>query len=177
MGGSVRRMAMDGRRKKARPAVPARVSPGMSAARDEPRPPAAGQGDDLIAIPRTTLIQILEGIAAIRERVEVIAEAREAVPSGQPPAASPGRTMYTVEETAGLLGRSEFQVRRWCQLGRIHAAKRAEKRGGVGVWSVAAAEVERYRNEGLLPIDPSRNAGQFASLTTAPRGRGPQSPA
>jgi len=67
------------------------------------------------------------------------------------------RTAFSVEEVAGLLGKHVFTVREWCRLGRINASKRGQRRGRVELWSIAAGEVERIKNEGLLPLDPSRN--------------------
>jgi hypothetical protein len=69
----------------------------------------------------------------------------------------PARSRYSVEEAAELLGKTPFTVREWCRLGRINAAKRPERRGGSALWTIAADEIERYRNEGLLPLDPHRN--------------------
>jgi hypothetical protein len=68
------------------------------------------------------------------------------------------RSCYTVEETAEKIGRRPYTVREWCRSGRINATKRVERRGGAELWSVSAAELTRYRNEGLFPPDPSRNA-------------------
>jgi Helix-turn-helix domain len=72
--------------------------------------------------------------------------------------AETGRENYSVEEAATILGRSCYTVREWCRMGRIHATKRQQKRGGVELWNVAASELRRYRDEGLLPLDPRRNA-------------------
>ncbi len=69
------------------------------------------------------------------------------------------REWYTVEEVAALLGKTPYSVREWCRLGRINATKRSERRGGAELWSISAAEVTRYKDEGLLPLDPRRNAG------------------
>jgi excisionase family DNA binding protein len=68
------------------------------------------------------------------------------------------RTSYTVEEAAELLGVSRNTVRIWCRHGRINAARRSEKSGGVELWGIPASEITRYRNHGLLPMDPGRNA-------------------
>jgi predicted site-specific integrase-resolvase len=68
------------------------------------------------------------------------------------------RACYTVEEIADKLKRSSYTVREWCRQGRINATKRVERRGGAELWSISAAELNRYRNEGLLPPDPGRNA-------------------
>jgi transposase len=62
-----------------------------------------------------------------------------------------------VEEAASMLGKSSYTVREWCRHGQVNAAKRAERRGGAALWSISAEEVKRYKNEGLLAIDPDRN--------------------
>jgi hypothetical protein len=72
------------------------------------------------------------------------------------------RNGYTVEEVAALLGKTPYTVREWCRWGRVHATKRAERRGGAELWSIAADEVARVKDEGLLPPDPARNAGRRA---------------
>jgi hypothetical protein len=72
------------------------------------------------------------------------------------------RTGYSVEEVAGMLGRIPYTVREWCRGGRIHATKRAERRGGAELWGGAAEEVARVKDEGLLPPDPARNVGRRA---------------
>lgn len=69
------------------------------------------------------------------------------------------REWYSVEEVAALLGRTPYSVREWCRLGRINATKRSERRGGAELWSISASEVTRYKDEGLLPLAPRRNAG------------------
>jgi excisionase family DNA binding protein len=69
------------------------------------------------------------------------------------------REWYTVDEVAELLGKRPYTVREWCREGRINATKRAEKRGGSELWSIAADEVERIRNEGLMPQDLGGNRG------------------
>jgi hypothetical protein len=59
---------------------------------------------------------------------------------------------YSTAEVAGLLRRAEFTVREWCRLGRIHAEKRRCGRGRTKEWMVSRTELERVRNEGLLPL-------------------------
>lgn len=61
------------------------------------------------------------------------------------------REFYSTSEVASLLGRAEFTVREWCRLGRILAEKRACGRGFSKEWMISHDEVERVRNEGLLP--------------------------
>lgn len=58
---------------------------------------------------------------------------------------------YTVREVAESLERSEFTVREWCRLGRVHAEKRACGRGHSKEWIVSSVELTRIQNEGLLP--------------------------
>jgi hypothetical protein len=67
------------------------------------------------------------------------------------------RAWYSVEEVAELLNKRPYTVREWCRNGQVNAVKRAERRGGSALWSIAAEEVSRYRDEGLLPVDPDRN--------------------
>ena len=59
---------------------------------------------------------------------------------------------YTTAEVAKILGRSEFTVREWCRLGRVHASKRACGRGPTLEWSISHAELVRIQNEGLLAL-------------------------
>lgn len=58
---------------------------------------------------------------------------------------------YTTAEAARLLDRSEWTVREWCRLGRVRADKRPCGRGNAQEWIVSHEELERIRNEGLLP--------------------------
>jgi hypothetical protein len=62
---------------------------------------------------------------------------------------------YTTAELAAVLGKAEFTVREWCRLGRVRAAKRPCGRGLSQEWIIAHEELQRIRNEGLLP-DPAR---------------------
>jgi excisionase family DNA binding protein len=70
------------------------------------------------------------------------------------------REWYTVDEVAELLGKRPYTVREWCREGRINARKRPERRGGAELWNISAAEVARYRDEGILPPVPDRNSGR-----------------
>lgn len=60
---------------------------------------------------------------------------------------------YTTSEAAQVLGKAEWTVREWCRLGRVNADKRACGRGRSQEWIISHAEMERIRNQGLLP-DP-----------------------
>ena len=59
---------------------------------------------------------------------------------------------YTTSEVAAALDRAEFTVREWCRLGRIWAEKRACGRGRSKEWMISHQELQRIRNEGLLPL-------------------------
>lgn len=59
---------------------------------------------------------------------------------------------YTTIEAAALLGKRPYTVREWCRLGRIHATKAMCGRGGEVEWRISHEELERFRNEGLLPL-------------------------
>jgi hypothetical protein len=67
------------------------------------------------------------------------------------------RECYSVKEFAELVHKAPYTVRQWCLEGRINATKRMERRGGTELWSISAAELFRYWNEGLLPSDSNRN--------------------
>lgn len=58
---------------------------------------------------------------------------------------------YSTAEVAQLVGKAEFTVREYCRLGRINARKRPCGRGRSQEWIVSHAELQRIRNEGLLP--------------------------
>ena len=64
---------------------------------------------------------------------------------------APKRDWYSVAEVASMLERADFTVREWARLGRIHASKRPCGRGATNEWMISAEEVDRVRNEGLLP--------------------------
>ena len=62
------------------------------------------------------------------------------------------KEMYSTSEVAELLGRAEFTVREWCRNGRIYAEKRLSGRGSSREWAISHEELQRIRNEGLLPL-------------------------
>ncbi len=59
---------------------------------------------------------------------------------------------YSTSEVAKILERSEFTVREWCRLGRVWAEKRQCGRGRSKEWMISDVELQRIRNEGLLPL-------------------------
>jgi hypothetical protein len=58
---------------------------------------------------------------------------------------------YSTAEVAQILERAEFTVREWCRLGRVNASKRECGRGESKEWIISHPELERIKNEGLLP--------------------------
>ena len=68
----------------------------------------------------------------------------------------PEREWYTTAEFAEAVERSEYSVREWCRLGRIHAAKKSSGRGSHPAWVIHADELDRYRRDGLLSQRPLR---------------------
>ena len=61
------------------------------------------------------------------------------------------KDFYPIDEFARLVGKAEFTCREWCRLGRIKAQKRQSGRGAHAAWVVPHAEIQRYRQHGLLP--------------------------
>ena len=59
---------------------------------------------------------------------------------------------FTVPEAAQVLGKQPFTIREWCRLRRIEAKKRKCGRGRTSEWVISSSEIERYLNEGLLPL-------------------------
>ncbi len=62
------------------------------------------------------------------------------------------KDFYTTDEFGKLIGKSEFTVREHCRLGRLHGQKRQSGRGPHAAWVVSHQELQRYRREGLIPL-------------------------
>jgi hypothetical protein len=62
------------------------------------------------------------------------------------------KDFYSTSEVAEILEKAEFTVREWCRLGRVHALKRSTGRGRSQEWMIPDEELNRIRNEGLLPL-------------------------
>jgi Helix-turn-helix domain len=95
------------------------------------------------------LTSLSEGMRRLESEVSAI--------RGLPAAQQAPRTFYSVDEVATILGKSAYTVREWCRNGQVTAIKRAERRGAGTLWSISAEEVARYKNGGLLPLNPDRN--------------------
>jgi hypothetical protein len=60
---------------------------------------------------------------------------------------------YSTSDIAEILKRSEFTVRQWCRLRRVHAEKRPCGRGRSQEWMISHSELQRIQSEGLLPLE------------------------
>ena len=61
------------------------------------------------------------------------------------------KDFYSVAEVAAIFDKAEFTVREWCRRERVNADKRMCGRGKSKEWMISHEELERIRNEGLLP--------------------------
>ncbi len=78
---------------------------------------------------------------------ELLADLRDALGERRKVKAS-----YTTVEVAELLGKRPYTVREWCRHGRVNATKAMCGRGGEEEWRISHEELERVRNDGLLPL-------------------------
>ena len=62
------------------------------------------------------------------------------------------REWYTTEEFARAVNKADFTIREYCRLSRLRAEKRQSGRGKHAQWVLAHSELERYRRNGLLPV-------------------------
>ena len=102
------------------------------------------------------------GFRDLLARIEShLGRAVELLGAGEPP-----RAFYGTDEVAKLLGRETFTVREWARLGRIRAVKRPSGRGRSRAWAVSRQEVDRIRDQGLLP-PPGESPGRSGSRSAA----------
>jgi hypothetical protein len=59
---------------------------------------------------------------------------------------------YSTAEIARILKRAEYTVREWCRNHRIVAEKKLCGRGNTFEWKISHLELERIKNDGLLPL-------------------------
>lgn len=92
--------------------------------------------------------ELLGRLAALESALTTIEENVTTVP---PAHELPAREFYSVPEFAAEVERGEYTVREWCRMARIHAEKCDSGRGDAKSWKIPAAELQRYRDHGLLP--------------------------
>jgi hypothetical protein len=97
-----------------------------------------------------TLTTVHEELVQIRTELEELKSVKSLVKSLIEQRAA--KEWYSTAEAAKLLGKAPYTVRQWCLNGRLHAEKRPCGRGKDGEWMISADELQRYRNEGLLPL-------------------------
>lgn len=90
-----------------------------------------------------TIEDVIERLSRIEEALNAIVQQKTI------------KEWYTTAEAAEILGKAEFTVREHCRLGRVRASKRPCGRGTSQEWIISHEELQRVRNEGLLP-DPAR---------------------
>jgi hypothetical protein len=59
---------------------------------------------------------------------------------------------FSTHEVAEILQKTAWTVRQWCRMKRVNAQKRLCGRGPASEWMISRDELQRIRNEGLLPI-------------------------
>ena len=91
----------------------------------------------------SSIDDVIERLARIEQALLDIVQQRAA------------KEWYSITEAAEVLGKAEFTVREWCRLGRVRGSKRSCGRGVSQEWILSHEELQRIRNEGLLP-DPAR---------------------
>jgi hypothetical protein len=98
---------------------------------------------------------VLDGIAAILIRVQEQQDAATAMLTELRDFVVTQRTIknwYSPVEVAEILGKKPYTVREWCRLQRVKARKRPTGRGDADEWEISHDELERIKNNGLLPI-------------------------
>ena len=98
----------------------------------------------------TRFERLCERIAALEGGVAAIEQLLSATAQALDKPKTP-REFYSVPEFAALVGRNVYTVREWCRLERINAEKCDSGRGDAKNWKIPTAELQRYRDHGLLP--------------------------
>ncbi len=62
------------------------------------------------------------------------------------------KEFYSTADLARILKRAEYTVREWCRNHRIVAEKKHCGRGNTFEWKISHVELERIKNDGLLPL-------------------------
>jgi hypothetical protein len=92
---------------------------------------------------------LLDRLESLESAVTAV---EDAVSSSRATAPQEPRDYYSTQEFGDLVGRSEYTVREWCRLMRINAEKADSGRGDAKSWKIHVAELQRYRDHGLLPM-------------------------
>lgn len=89
---------------------------------------------------------VLQSIADVLQRLDRIELVLESLSKQRAT-----KDWYSIAEVAQILGKANWTVREWARTGRIRAEKRRCGRSEASEWMISHEELERYRNEGLLP--------------------------
>jgi hypothetical protein len=88
---------------------------------------------------------VLEKLDRIETSLEHLLQEKRATPDQD-------KEWYSTHEVAKILQKAAWTVRQWCRLKRVNAQKRQCGRGLASEWMISRDELQRIRNEGLLPI-------------------------
>jgi hypothetical protein len=88
---------------------------------------------------------VLEKLARIETSLEHLLQEKRTTPVVD-------KEWYSTHEVAEILQKAAWTVRQWCRMKRVHAQKRQCGRGPASEWMISQDELQRIRNEGLLPI-------------------------
>jgi excisionase family DNA binding protein len=94
-------------------------------------------------------MEMIDRLTRIEEKLDELARSLQF--------ARRAKEWYTTAEVADLLGKDKYTVREWCRERRVRAVKRQAGRGKAKEWNISSEEVDRIRNQGLLPSGHSRS--------------------
>lgn len=86
------------------------------------------------------ITEVIERLSRIEEVLQSLAHERAK------------KEWYSTAEVAALLGKADYTVREWCRQRRVRAIKKPYTRGAHPEWLIGHEELNRIRNEGLLPM-------------------------
>jgi hypothetical protein len=94
-----------------------------------------------------TADELLAGMLQLRAQLDRVEAKLDGVLKSQA-----RKDWYTTAEVAARKVVTEDTIRQECRLGRIRAEKRKSGQGPARPWMILHVELERYLNEGLLPL-------------------------
>lgn len=118
-----------------------------------PKRPRGIPADAVVQLMQAEFEKLHEAIHGIAESISAIDE-RTKEAAYVPPSVAITKEVFTTIEAAPLLKRKPYTVREWCRLGRINAEKGDSGRGADNEWRITLEEINRFLNEGLLPLQP-----------------------